>query len=207
MAVQPPIIIASVNMRRRNAVTHALLNNDAHTNLFLIQEPWFDTIGTTRNDSACQGMDVLGGVASPGWEIIYPAIPKGLRPKVMTYARRQATNSHLEPPFTTIPCHNISSHPCLQVLDIIFDNETWRVINFYHDMWDPTSLQALMTLNIDATIPTLVVGDFNTHSPTWSPLDILKSRRADQIEEWAATNLFMLANNPGEVTRRGMEHE
>ncbi len=73
-------------MCRRNAVTHALLNNNAHTNLFLIQEPWFDTIGTTRNDSAHQGMDVLGGVASPGWEIIYPAIPKGLWPKVMTYS-------------------------------------------------------------------------------------------------------------------------
>src|SRR5258707_15459531 len=183
MAVQPPIIIASVNMRRRNAVTHALLDNDTHTNLFLIQGPWFDTIGTARNDSACQGVDVLGGVASPGWEIIYAVILKGLRPKVMTYARRQATNSPLEPPFTAIPHHDISSHPCLQVLDIIFDDETWQVINFYHDTWDPTSLRALTTLDIDATIPTLVVGDFNTHSPTWSPPDIPKSRRADQIEE------------------------
>jgi hypothetical protein len=77
MSVHPPTFIASVNMRRRNAVTHALLNSDTHTNIYLIQEPWFDTIGTARLDTAQQGVDILGGVASPGWEILYPVIPKG----------------------------------------------------------------------------------------------------------------------------------
>jgi hypothetical protein len=52
MAVQPPIVISSVNMRKRNAVTHALLNSDSHTNLFLLQESWFDTIGMARKDEA-----------------------------------------------------------------------------------------------------------------------------------------------------------
>jgi hypothetical protein len=77
MSVHPLITFSLVNMRKRNAVTHALLNSDTHTNLFLLQEPWFDTIGTARNDDAQQGIDVLGGVASPGWEILYPVIPKG----------------------------------------------------------------------------------------------------------------------------------
>jgi hypothetical protein len=73
MAVQPPpIVLALVNMRKRNTVTHALLNSDSRTNLFLLQEPWFDTIGTARKDTAREGVDVLGSVASPGWEIIYP---------------------------------------------------------------------------------------------------------------------------------------
>jgi len=88
MAVQPSIIIVSVNMQKRNAVTHALLNSDTSTNLFLIQELWFDTIGIACKDTARQGIDVLGGVASPGWEVIYPNIPEGQRPKVMAYTRR-----------------------------------------------------------------------------------------------------------------------
>jgi hypothetical protein len=46
MPAQSPIRIASVNMRKRNAVTHALLNSDNDTNLFLLQEPWFNKIGT-----------------------------------------------------------------------------------------------------------------------------------------------------------------
>jgi hypothetical protein len=73
----PSHSIASVNMCRRNAVTHALLNSNKRTNLFLIQKPWFDTIGTARKDTARQGIDVLGGVASPEWEVIYPSIPEG----------------------------------------------------------------------------------------------------------------------------------
>jgi hypothetical protein len=207
MAVHPPIIISSVNMRKRNAVTHALLNSDTHTSIFLLQEPWFDTIGTARKDEARQGVDVLGGVASPGWEILYPSIPKDHRPKVMAYARKRAPNTQLEPPFTVVPRLDVSTHPCVQVLDIVFDTTTWRIINFYHDIRDASSLRALTSLDIDELTPTLVVGDFNTHADAWSPPDVPRSRWANQIEEWAARNLLVLANNPGEVTHRGAEHE
>jgi hypothetical protein len=200
MAVQPPIILASVNMRRRDAVTHALLNSNTSTNIYLIQEPWFDTIGIARVDSARQGIDILGSISSPGWEIIYPAIPKGKRPKVMAYARRRAPEPRFDPPFTVVPRLDLSTHPCLQVVDIVFDTKTWQVINFYHDVWDGSSLQALTSLDIDALMPTLVVGDFNTHSPTWSPPDLPQSSWANQIEDWAAINLLALANNPGKVT-------
>jgi hypothetical protein len=73
------------------------------------------------------------------------------------------------PRFTVVPWLDICSHPTLQVLDVIFDEEkTWRVINYYHDTRDNTSLQAHLALDIDALTPTLIVGDFNTHSRTWS---------------------------------------
>ena len=68
-----------------------------------------------------------------------------------------------------VPHLDICLHPALQVLDIIFDyNEKWCIINFYHDIQDNTSLQALLSLNINALMPTLIIGDFNTHSLTWS---------------------------------------
>jgi Endonuclease-reverse transcriptase len=206
MAVHPTLKIASVNMRKRNAVTHALLNS-SNSHLILIQEPWFDTIGTARKDSARQGVDILGGVASPAWEIIYPHTTEGQRPRVMAYARKQTQNDPNAPTFTIVPRPDICAHPSIQVLEVIMDNECWQVVNVYHDVRDNTCLQALLNLNINATTPTLITGDFNTHSPTWSPPDTPRSHWANRIEEWAATNLLTLANNPGEITRRGADHE
>jgi hypothetical protein len=52
MAVHPTLNIASVNMHRHNAVTYALLNSTNSTQLLLIQEPWYNMIGTARKDSA-----------------------------------------------------------------------------------------------------------------------------------------------------------
>jgi hypothetical protein len=42
----------------------------------------------------------------------------------------------------------------------------WHTINFYNDVDDPSVLTALMALDLDATIPTLLTGDFNLHSRT-----------------------------------------
>jgi hypothetical protein len=81
------------------------------------------------------------------------------------------------------------------------------VINFYHDVRDPSSLDALLGLDIDAVIPTLVIGDFNCHSQSWSPPDIPRSRRANCLEEWTATNLLTLANTPGVITRKGANND
>ena len=200
MSAQPTMYIASVNMRKRNAVTHALLNSNKNAHILFIQEPWYDRIGTARKDSAHQGVDVLGGVANPTWELIYPGTTEGQRPKVMTYVRKPSPQAHKTPHFTAVPRLDLGLHPTLQVIDVVFDNEKWQVINFYHDIRDHTSLQALLTLDIDALTPTLVVGDFNTHSRSWSPPDTPCSHWATQLEEWAAVNLLSLANNPGEVT-------
>ena len=207
MSAHQHISIASVNMRKRNAVTHALLNSEKDTHLLLIQEPWYDKIGTARSDNARQGIDVQGGAASPEWELIYPGLTEGQRPKVMAYARKHAPRNPDTPHFTVVPRIDICSHPTLQVMDIILDDDIWRVINFYHDVRDNTSLQALLALDIDATIPTMLMGDFNTHAQAWSPPDIHRSPHATRLETWAATNLLTLANNPGEITRRGTDQE
>lgn len=204
----PPVLIASANMRKRNAITHALLNSDSKTHLILIQEPWFDTIGTARKDSARQGVDVLGGVASPAWEIHYPGHTEGQRPKVMAYSRKQPrAGDNNTTHFTVVPRIDVCMHPTIQVLDLIFDKEQWRVINFYHDVRDDSCLQKLLEIDIDAITPTLVIGDFNTHSRAWSPHDVTQSRWAGRLEDWAARNLLTLANNPGEITRKGASHE
>ena len=125
----------------------------------------------------------------------------------MTYAHKRSHCDPTIPPFTIVLRLDVCAHPCIQVLDIIFDKEQWRVVNFYHDIRDITCLQALLDLDIDAITPTLVIGDFNAHSQTWSTPSNPRCRHAGRIEEWAAMNLLMLANNPSKITRRGAEHE
>jgi hypothetical protein len=89
MVVHPPIHIVSANMHKHNAAMHALLNSITNTHLILLQEPWFNQIGTARKDEACEEVDVLGGAAAPAWDIIYPSFGKDKPPKVMAYARKQ----------------------------------------------------------------------------------------------------------------------
>ena len=125
----------------------------------------------------------------------------------MTYACKQATNNNEPAPFHISPQFDLCSHLCLQILDIIHKGEHWCIINFYHDVQDKFSLQALLSLDIEATIPTLIMGDFNTHSPRWSPLNVLHSHWATNIKEWATSNLLTLANTPGTITCRGASHK
>ena len=47
------------------------------------------------------------------------------------------------------------------------------------------------------------MGDFNCHSPRWSPPGFPRSTTSDRIEEWAAGNGLELLTTPGIPTRRG----
>jgi hypothetical protein len=88
--VDMPINITSVNMCICNAVMHALLHSSPTDHIILVQEPWFNRIGTARKDTAKDGVNVLGGVASPGWEPHYPAVPEGGCAKVMAYTCKRS---------------------------------------------------------------------------------------------------------------------
>ena len=208
MPAHQTIQIASVNMRKRNEASHTLLNSNTTSHLLLIQEPWFNRIGTARDDDALSGVTVKGGAASPLWELIYPGHTEENTPKVMAYARKPTQHTTDIPRFSVVPRLDICTHHCVQVLDIVFDDdETWRVINFYHDALDASSMQALLALDIDALTPTLVMGDFNTDSQLWSLPGTKRSRYTTRVEEWAARNLLELANTPGVTTRRGAARE
>jgi hypothetical protein len=95
------------------------------------------------------------------------------------------------------------THPCLLITDIRVGTYYWRVINFYNDTNDPSALTTLLSLDLDATIPTLIVRDFNLHSPTWSPGGWSTSGNAGRLEEWMATHTFDLLTKPRIPTRMG----
>jgi hypothetical protein len=77
------------------------------------------------------------------------------------------------------------------------------VINFYNDTADATALATLLSLDLDSTIPTILVGDFNIHSPSWSAADWAQSSSAPKLEEWLATQTFTMLTQPAVPTHRG----
>ena len=183
---------------------HALLNTNRDDDVLLVQEPWFNPIGTARCDTEIQGKDILGGAANPKWTLHYPFFSPSQRAKVMTYVRIHDRDN----PFRKNYCRGIARkdlcmHPCILITDITVGTYYWRTINFYNDVNDPTALKELMNLDLESTIPTLLVGDFNLHSRTWSPKDWTPSHGVDRVEEWLATQTFNLLSTPGVPTRRG----
>jgi hypothetical protein len=92
--------------------------------------------------------------------------------------------------------NNLVSHPCLLISDFRVGTYYWRVLNFYNDVADPSALNALLGLDLDATIPTLIIRDFNLHSTSWSPTGWATSRGAHGLEEWMAMQTFELLNKP-----------
>ena len=90
----------------------------------------------------------------------------------MAYTCKRDTTTNEAPPFSIIPCPDLCAHPCLQVLDIAHVGKLWCIVNFYHDMQDNSGLTALLALDLNPFIPTLVQGDLNLHSRSWSPDNI-----------------------------------
>jgi hypothetical protein len=157
-----------------------------------------------RCDSAINGKDVLGGAASPKWTLAYPFFSPNQRAKVMTYVRTHDRSSPFRKSYIKHVVRNdICAHPCIHIMDIVLTDTYWRTINFYNDVDDPSAITTLIGLDLDATIPTLLTGDFNLHSRTWSPPDWAHAHSADRVEEWLATQTFFLLSAPGVPTHRG----
>jgi len=186
----------SINMARRNVAMHSLLNMTTKYHLILVQEPWFSRIGTARADGNPDGESILGGVASPGWEAFHPVLARGATAKVMIYKRKTATF------FNVVARPDLAAHNCLQIVDVITDDQTLRIVNFYNDIRDSSARQALFQLDLqEPHVPTVVCGDFNTHSPSWSLPGATQSSWARDLEDWAATQLLQLANPELQPTR------
>lgn len=197
--------ILSVNMRRMNAAMHALLSTNEDNDLLCVQEPWFNRIGVRRNDKERQGMDVSGGAAHPDFTLVYPYYTNNHVAKVMTYARKYARTKEgkRSTPIRTIPCLDLARHPSILITDHHVEQDRLCIINYYNDVDDKSSLQTLLSLSLNTTFPTILIGDFNLHSRSWSPETIPRSPNAQLFETWAADQTFTLQTIPGTITRRG----
>jgi hypothetical protein len=195
----------SVNMRCRNVAMHSLLETNTLDDVLFVQELWFDRIRVERSDREREGVDVLGGAKHPDWDLFYPHFNTNKQAKVMTYRRKQV-NNRLNP-IQIIPRLDLAKHHTILITDIRVHKDTIHVINFYNDMDDQSSIKTLLQLDLDPMVPTMLVGDFNLHSRTWSPQNWEQSTKAPAFEQWAATQTFALHTQPGDITRRGLESE
>ena len=140
----------------------------------------------------------------PEFTLIYPYHTNDRVAKVMTYARKYARTDkgRHATPIRTIPRLDLSAHPTILITDHYVDQDKIRIINFYNDVDNPSSLQSLLTLDLDFMFPTILIGDFNLHSRSWSPENIPQSPNANKFESWAADQTFSLQTAPGSITRR-----
>ena len=196
--------ILSANMCRMNAAMHALLHTNTDDDVLAVQEPWFGRVGVVRDDGSREGKESTGGAAHREWNIHYPYHTTTKRAKVITYTHKFSwTHTNSLSPIRTIPRLDLIQHPSILITDHYVGSHALRIINFYHDTEDSSSLQSLLNLDLDSTFPTILIGDFNLHSHSWSPPDIPTFMRAWDFEAWAAAQTFDLITSPGDVTRRG----
>ncbi|KAN0124578.1 hypothetical protein V8E53_010696, partial [Lactarius tabidus] len=183
---------------------HALLNTNKTDDILFIQEPWFNRISVARSDTHREGMDVLGGAANPSWNIAYPYFTPEQHAKVMVYSRIHDRDHPFKKNYCWLnTCNDLAAHPCIIISDILVGQINWHAINFYNDVVDPTALTTLLSLDLDSTIPTILLGDFNMHSPSWSSVEWAASSSAPRLEEWLASQTFTMLTQPTVPTHRG----
>jgi hypothetical protein len=195
---------ASINMRQHNAPMHTLLNSNKTDDIIFIQEPWFNHISVARSNDHREGRDILGGAANPSWLLAYPYFTLDQCAKVMTYVCIHDRDHPFKKNFCRHTIRNdIVVHLCILITNILVRQIKWRAINFYNDIDNKSALATLLSLDLESTIPTIIFGDFNLHSNSWSPAGWSTSTASMCLEEWMATQTFSLLTQPGVPTHRG----
>jgi hypothetical protein len=173
-------------------------------NILFIQEPWFNRICIARSDDQQEGRDILGGAANPSWLLAYPYFKPEQHAKVMMYVHIHDRDHPFKKNFCQhTTCNDLAAHPCILITDILVGQLQWRAINFYNNVDDKSALATLLSLDLDSTIPTIIMGDFNLHSRSWSSPEWSTSSTSSQVEEWLATQTFTLLSQPGVPTHKG----
>ena len=193
-----PIKIMSVNMNRQSALTHALLQSSP-ADILIIQEPWIGTVQTGQSDSDPDGIAVPGATNNNMWECFLPSFTDPSDVRVAAYVKYDFAR--------TFAITNVLSHPICtpesMILDISFDQELLCIVNVYHRVpHDGHNLLHLFSSSLDPLIPTVFMGDLNSHSHIWSfPYSTISPWSSDLVD-WFDNQGFELLNPPCEVTWR-----
>ena len=91
------------------------------------------------------------------------------------------------------------------ILNISFDQELLHIVNIYHRTpvdRDSHNLLHILSSTLDPLIPTLLLGDFNTHSHIWSFPSATISPWAADLVDWFDNQGLELLNPPCTATWR-----
>jgi len=189
-----PIQILSVNMNRQSPLTHALLQTTS-ADIILIQEPWISTVTTAWSDSDPLGTAIPGATNNNMWECFLPSFTNLKDVHVAAYVKYDLART-----FSVV---NNLSHPLSSltsmVLDFSFEDEFLQIVNVYHqvpDSYGEHDLLHILSHELNPLIPTLLVGDFNTHSHIWSFPYSTVSPWASMLVNWFDDQGLELLNPP-----------
>jgi len=171
-----------VNMHHDNLVTHTLLQTSPH-DILLIQEPWIGSIQTTHSDTDPIGAAVTGAVANSLWEC--PYLPSFTDPSSVCVAIYIKIDISCTFSIVNHVDHPLAS-PKSMVFDISFESELLCLVNIYHRVpqGGGHNLLHILSSTLDPLIPTLLMGDFNTHSHIWSLPSSTISPWANALVDW-----------------------
>ena len=159
-----------------------LQTTDAH--IILVQEPSKVPLVPSCSDTDPDGIAIYGTVKHSLWETYLPPFQTPY-PHVVTFVKKM-----ILPLFTisTIDCFASYHSLGLSFTHLDF---SFHLLNFYHHVTDKTpNLSHLLHTHIDDAIPTILCGDFNTHSCSWSPPNISPSLWLDSLELWLDNHSF-----------------
>src|SRR3978361_2070006 len=110
-------------------------------------------------------------------------------------------NSFAKPKVTTYICNNLLKHaeyisappssPYIQTITIHLPNNPIVIRNLYNTPWNANKIET-HNIFVNSHIPTIVLGDFNLHSPSSDPLRVFNRR-----EIWTSTPYFDHAADTG----------
>ena len=193
-----PIQIMSININRQSPLTHSLLQTTT-ADIILIQEPWIGTVKTSRSDTDPLGTAIPGTTNNNMWECFLPSFTDPTTVCVAAYVRLDLAR--------TFSINNLTSHPLSSlesmVLDFAFEEELLCIVNIYHRVPNERSRHNLLHLfssELDPLIPTLLMGDFNTHSHIWSFPYATISPWASDLVDWFDDQGLELLNPPSIAT-------
>jgi len=193
-----PLQIMSVNLNRQSHLTHTLLQTTT-ADIILVQEPWIGTVTTARSDTDPLGSAIPGATNNNMWDCFLPAFTNPDSVRVAAFVRYDIARTFTINNETTHPLATLES----MVLTFSFEDETLRILNVYHRVPPEPRTHNLLHLfshDLDPTIPTLVLGDFNTHSHIWSfPYSTISSW-ATELVDWFDNQGLELLNPPRVAT-------
>ena len=206
-AKPPPPCLASLpirffcnNINKSNSTTHVLLNKLVDKfDILLIQEPWKDRIGTSKNDSDPQGSNMYGEPQQREWTqfVSLPAeVGKSSPTRSSIYISKRL------PHVRATQCTDILEHADLVLIHLSVGDTKLLVINIYNDSL-ASGIDALMAASPSLPdIFTIITGDFNLHHESWTKDDIVGSSKpkANEVVNWLEDQHFNLLNTKGEVT-------
>jgi len=173
-----------------------MLQTDDNFDLLLIQELWVSTVATLQSDTDPDGTPQLGATLNNKWDTHLPRHSPSDTVKALAYSRRALGDSHI---VTNNTSHPLSS-PNSVVIDVMEHGEIlMRLVNVYHAIGHDShalrhTLQYLFNHPLNERVPTLLLGDFNTHSPRWSMPGRSPSNWARAFCMWLNDNGLKLQN-------------